>query len=133
MSWLAQFYLESLPLAGLVMIDPMPLDMQHFVNQFELQYTNHKDSPEYRMFQDFAQHWDHWSLKLEPGAVPMLIAITKPRSVWEKAAKATAARQEGGRFGPVPICKLIQKKQNEDFYLENVVDEFADWIQERVL
>jgi hypothetical protein len=60
MSWMASFYLESLPLAGLVMIDPMQLDDMNGINQFCLQYEKLGllESQQYKLYQEFAEHWD---------------------------------------------------------------------------
>jgi hypothetical protein len=60
MSWMASFYLESLPLAGLVMIDPMQLDDMNGINQFCLQYEKLGllESHQYKLYQEFAEHWD---------------------------------------------------------------------------
>ena len=45
---------------------------------------------EYRLFQDFVQHSDHWTLRLEPAAVPTLVLSTLPS--WHSYAVDTAAR-----------------------------------------
>ena len=146
MSWMALFYLESLPLAGLVLVDPLPLDHVNFVNQMELAYAQHKDSIDYRLFQEYSEHWSHWTLQLEPGAVPMLVVSTVSKSGWRKAAQATADRHSGSVHGAVPVVELIidtttktrvrraeAAEPESSTYQERVVDTLADWIQDRVL
>jgi hypothetical protein len=140
MSWISLFYLESLPLAGLILVDPLPLDHQNYVNQFELLYQNYKTSKEYNLYQDYMQHWDHWSLNIEPGAVPMIIVSSKPRGVWKKAAQTTADRHTGNVYGAVPVIELPYTARNkrkgvesEEEYAEQVVDVLADWVIDRVL
>ncbi|GKY96813.1 hypothetical protein MPSEU_000640500 [Mayamaea pseudoterrestris] len=146
-SWLSLFYLESLPLAGLVLVDPLPLHQhQTYVNQFELYYQNHKHSADYKLFQDYMQHWDHWSLQLEPGAVPMVVLSTMTRNVWRRAAQETSQQHSGSVFGNVPVLEMLPAlsriKRNDNVgssdtihyaYVEHVVDVLADWVVDRVL
>jgi hypothetical protein len=113
-SWILQFHLESLPLLGLVLIDPLDFDgKERVAQQYEnyctetrpdLQYTN-----SYRIFQDYVQHYDHWTLRLEPGVVPMCVISTKARTsnpdFWQAAAARTSRRHTmvNGPFGPVAM------------------------------
>ena len=143
LSWMALFYLESLPLAGLVLVDPLPLDHVSFVNQMELAYAQHQDSIDYQLFQEYSEHWSHWTLQLEPGAVPMLVVSTTSKSVWRKAAQATADRHSGPVHGAVPVVELMDvtskrrqsavEAEQESTYGELVVDALADWMEDRVL
>jgi hypothetical protein len=122
MSWMAQFHLESMPLAGLVLVDPLPLDDRNSLNQLELLYQsssgNMTDSLEYLMYQNYKKHFDdNWSaaaLQLEPGVVPLLILQSIRRPAFDKAAVKTAARHENlkGPFGKVPIYKLDSKSED---------------------
>jgi hypothetical protein len=111
MSWMAQFYLEDLPLAALVMVDPMQLDDQNGLNQFQLQYNKLglESSLQYKLFQEYAEHYSHWTLQLEPGVVPMMILYTNPRPGFKRCAENAALRHsssKGGLFGPVPVVKM---------------------------
>jgi hypothetical protein len=134
MSWMAQFYLESLPLKGLVMVDPIPLDSRNDANLFELQYKKLglETSLEFRLFQEFAEHWGHWSLQLEMGSVPMLVIQSMDRPAFRKAAEATARRHgsKDSQFGPVPILKLLEGKENTPQDATNIIGE---WIVDQVL
>jgi hypothetical protein len=107
-SFMTQFYLESLPLSGLIMIDPLPFSSTSTSNRntgrksiddssdtkstsaFELYrnyYNMHCNADEnsrdivlqreyYDIIDDYINHWDHWTLKIEPGSIPMLILST---------------------------------------------------------
>ena len=97
LSWMAQFYLESLPLAGLIMIDPLPFTTERAHELYQTQYDANKGSNNstgststgsttkgmilskeyYDIIQDYNEHWDHWTLKIEAGSIPMLILSTK--------------------------------------------------------
>jgi hypothetical protein len=86
LSWLAQFYLESLPLAGLIMVDPLPLNDEKACALYEKYHKNHRTSagdesashpePFYAIYTDYVNYWDHWTLKLESGSVPMMVLST---------------------------------------------------------
>lgn len=127
--WLAQFYLESLALQGLVMVDPLPLDDRNGINQFELVYRKQglQDSMEYRLYQEFSEHWDHWTLRLEPGVIPMLVVETMKRPTFHRLALATANRHSdpSGPFGPVPVIQLDRD--------DDIVDVLDDWIDSKAL
>ena len=127
MSWMASFYLESLPLAGLVLVDPMQLDDMNGINQFELQYAKLglDDSLQYKLYQEFSEHWDHWTLKLEPGAVPMMVMYTNARPGYKRCAENTALRH-----GEVPVLKMpstARKHTNE------CIEEIVAWMENAVM
>lgn len=107
-SWMAQFYLEDLPLAALVMVDPMLLDDQNGLNQFQLSYNKLglESSLQYKLFQEYAEHSS--PLKLEPGACPMMILYTNPRPAFKRCAENASLRHSDpkGPFGPVPVEKM---------------------------
>ena len=94
LSWMAQFYLESLPLSGLIMIDPIPFENERAYQLYQSHYDAfradqmNKDGNNssgrlilsdeyYDIINDFNEHWGHWTLKLEAGAIPMMILSTK--------------------------------------------------------
>jgi hypothetical protein len=133
MCWMAQFYLEDLPLAGLVMIDPLPLDDMNGINQFELVYEKkgldkcNAGTAEFAMFQDYVNH--KRALQLEPGVVPMLVLHTILRPAFKCAADNTARRHSdpNGPFGSVPVLTLDCPEE------EAIIDLISEWIDDRVL
>eukprot|EP00527_Entomoneis_sp_CCMP2396_P005921 CAMPEP_0198136834 /NCGR_PEP_ID=MMETSP1443-20131203/415_1 /TAXON_ID=186043 /ORGANISM="Entomoneis sp., Strain CCMP2396" /LENGTH=251 /DNA_ID=CAMNT_0043798113 /DNA_START=46 /DNA_END=801 /DNA_ORIENTATION=+ len=133
MSWLAQFYLQDLPFKGLVMVDPMQLDDQNGINQFQLQYEKLglASSQQYKMFQDYSEHWDHWTLKLEPGSVPMMIMYTADRPGYKRCAENTALRHTTDEnMADIPILKKPSTKSSHE---SDALESIAAWINERVL
>ena len=131
MAWLAQFYLESLPLAGLVLVDPLPLDDRNSFNQLDMLYRkrNLTETTNYKLYQEYAQHWDHWTLQLEAGSVPMLVLQSIDRPSFKKGAAITAKRHSDAdsKAGEVVVQRLDPKKQ------PNVPQIVSDWINLRVL
>ena len=143
--WLAQFYLESLPLAALVLVDPLPFGtnteacrMYENLHQSHVSATantaaastntaasddNNQTHPlEYRLFQDYVQHSEHWTLRLEPAAVPTLVLSTLPS--WYTYAVDTAARHSDGltqRETMVPV----QRVHNDP---DDVMTTIGQWI-----
>jgi hypothetical protein len=94
-SWLAQFYLESLPIKGLIMVDPLPMDHGESVQALERHYAT--SSASFSLFHDYVEHYAHWTMKLEPGSVPMMI-LTTPQidnDIFGKGALRTKVRHEG--------------------------------------
>ena len=114
-SWMAQFYLESLSLAGLVMVDPIQFDDQNGINQFELFYQKHDliNTKEYKLYQEFMEHYDHWTLRLEAGAAPMLVLHTMQRPAWKRAAENTALRHST-EDSNVPLLTLRNDHEAAD-------------------
>lgn len=157
MSWMAQFYLESLPLSGLVMVDPLLFNDDDDDNSacrlYERLYKRHvhsgDDRPmpehivsrEYALFQDYVNHWDHWSLKLEPGVIPMMVLVSSATGLapsegssssseavlWQRHAEATAARHSSPESGPVPVVEIDASNRGE------CVRTVCSWIEEEVL
>lgn len=139
-SWVIQFYLESFPLAGLILVDPIPFDDTDSVRALERFYEQQKAEQHHtksqihqashgngtrtlsRVFYDYANHGEHWSLRLEPGAVPMLIVSTQPQ--WESAAQRTRRRHivEGS---DIPLLS------QPDF--DTMVEHIVAWIDDQVL
>jgi hypothetical protein len=156
-SWMAQFYLESLPLAGLVMVDPLPFDDEDACFCFQRQYKQHyypgNDRPtpdftlsrEYALFQDYINHFDHWALRLERGIIPMLVLATS-NVVWEQEnsqkmlawqleySKKTAARHSvptgsssRTSLGNVPVIQIDSSNREE------CAQTICSWIEKDVL
>ena len=110
-SWCAQFYLESLSLKGLAMIDPILLE-----NVGETETKAIRKLKEYSD-QSFASKkvvaWDKLlqgaqerNLLLEPGVIPMIVMHSYDDPVCKISATHVAQRHSGGddsRFGDVPV------------------------------
>ena len=138
MSWMAQFYLESLPFKGLVMVDPIQLDGDdaYGIEQFQRLYKENdlESSQQYRMFLEYTEHWGHWSLKLEPGSVPMMVMHTiTNRPELKSCAEYTALRHTvcgGDSDDPVPVYDAsLEDLDHERGCLETI----TSWISQRVL
>lgn len=137
-SWMAQFYLESLPLAGLLLMDPIPLDDVNGINQFKLLYEKKQleGSLEFSLFREFTEHWDHYSLRVEPGSVPMSVAYSfASRAAFKRTAENTARRHHPDYLKTEvdPVLRVhkfpIDQKDHELHVLQHTVE----WIEEEVL
>jgi uncharacterized membrane protein len=113
LSWMAQFYLESLPLAGLVMIDPIPFTTRESYQLYSQTYFPTTTTPSsqrqqppnqgdrilpydyYSILQDYDNHWDHWTLKIEPASIPMLILSTMISQSMIENTGTTSAKDDG--------------------------------------
>jgi hypothetical protein len=135
MSWQATFYLESLPLAGLVMIDPMQLDDQNGINQFELQYEKLQlqQTVQYQLYQEYREHWDHWTLKLEPGSVPMLILYTQDRPGYKRCAENTALRHSSSSDTTTTNIPVLKMPSTARSHVQDCITEITTWIDTHVL
>jgi hypothetical protein len=136
MSWLSQFFLESLPLKGLVMIDALPLDDQQGIHRFQAVYKSRllEESLEYKLFQDYANNWGHWTLRLEPGSVPMLVLYSFAQSGFEAFAMSTAqrhTRRDDEVAGEIPVVALLKGDSGQ--LVDEAVSVVSEWILERVL
>jgi hypothetical protein len=128
----AQYYLESLPLQGLIMVDPILL----------------KDDGDDKCLKNILAHnsidesdWDRFylsSLLLERNAVPMMVILSTHHEEWNEASRRVAARHsdEKGLYGNVAVLNLTEimsekgAKDNEGVLLVDLVN---DWIDENVL
>lgn len=132
MSWMAQFYLESLALSGLVLVDPLPLDQDDGVRTLEAAFLNsfaaarEEESRSSILFQEYANHWDHWSLKLEAGAVPMMVVSTEEEWKW---AADKAVERHSTIESPVAVLHCYGDIATEKILLS----EISAWIEEEVL
>ena len=137
-SWLAQFYLESLPLKGLVLVDPIQLDDTSGIHQFQSFYKHLglETSQQYQMFQEYAEHWGHWTLKLEPGSVPMMALHTTNQPELKKCVVETAQRHSvfnNDSEVDADLIPILELPANSPSHESDVVDTIAKWISERVL
>lgn len=135
-SWVAQFYLESLPLAGLIMVDPLPLDDTKGIDQFQSYFRERglDQTREYRMFQEFQEHWGHWMLQLEAGSVPMGVFYTVNRPGFQRCAESTAYRHSlsDGPFGAV-CAEQIPLMNSPEEHAQEAMEYFHEWLDEHVL
>jgi hypothetical protein len=138
MSWMAQFYLESLPIAGLILVDPLPLGDRNSLNQIDMLYqkSGMQNSLEYTMYKNYVQHFDkNWgatALQLEAGSVPLLVLQSMRGFAFDKASLKTADRHENleGPFGKVLIYKLDE--EGEDDAKKNIPAILTSWINHHV-
>jgi hypothetical protein len=139
MCWMAQFHLESMPFAGLVLVDPLPLQDRNSLNQMELLYQKRgmENSLEYKMYKNYVAHFkDNWgatALQLEPGVVPMLVLQSFNRPAFDKAAIKTADRHENldGPFGKVMRYKLFEA--GDDPATKDIPAIITSWINHHVV
>lgn len=126
MSSLAQFYLESLPLAGLVMVDPLPLDNTESVKALERHYAEQTVVPiASLLFNDYVEHYAHWTMKLEPGSVPMMIIMTQnDNKIYANGAENTKRRHDGEGLHVSLVCGIRE---------EELGSKVVNWINEQVL
>ena len=133
-SWQAQFYLESLPLAGLVMIDPISFDDRNGLNQYQLfiEKRNLLSTTEHHLFTDFVDNWGHWTLRLEAGSVPMLVVNTIQRPAFKRFAEITAHRHADseGVYGKVPVASLSQEG---DSHVNDLLSVVCSWVDDVVI
>jgi hypothetical protein len=137
-SWYAQFFLESFPLKGLVLVDPLCFDRVRgdeqdlATNRLERDLQDHglESAREFQQLQAIYNGLETRKLKLEPNAVPMRVFQTLPDPGYASAAVETAERHSDpdGPFGIVSV---------RDFSLSNNIDEIMidirNWIDQDVL
>jgi hypothetical protein len=71
-SWVAQYYLESLSLAGLILVDPMFEPSSELLKELKNLYSD-ASVQEHNMLNRIQSGQESRPLKLEPGVIPMLI------------------------------------------------------------
>lgn len=130
----AQYYLESLSLLGLVMVDPILITNGENDDNEEMTRilaTCNIDERDWEGFQSS-------SLLLEPNAVPMMVVLSSQNKAWNTASRRVAARHsdEEGLFGIVPVLDLHElsgESGNAQSEGDLMVDLVNDWIDENVL
>jgi len=122
-SWISQLYLESYSLSGLVLIDPVLLDDS--VKTTRLVEANlDRNTRSAEIFHDYCNHWDHWSLRLEPGSVPMMVVST--RSTFADASRIAAERHStNGKVVP-----FISAPDEGDVVSIDLLERVIAWIDE---
>mmetsp|Transcript_24328 Transcript_24328/g.27144 ORF Transcript_24328/g.27144 Transcript_24328/m.27144 type:complete len:363 (+) Transcript_24328:102-1190(+) len=128
----AQYYLESLSLKGLIMIDPI------LINDEKDDYCNDDDDDTVTLLRskvlftivgttniterfqndDDQDRFRSSRLLIEPNAVPMMVVLTVPNDeVWNRSSRFVATRHSNpdGPYGMVEIVDLTtEKKKNEN-------------------
>jgi len=127
----AQYYLESMALQGLVMIDPILMDdedngheeISSLLSRLYQQPTDDEDKERFRSSR----------LLVEPTAVPMMVVMTIPDSkAWSHSSQFVAARHgdPDGPYGIVPIVDLTEMDETEANSATTVLDRINEWIDQ---
>jgi hypothetical protein len=124
-SLLAQYYLESLPLSGLIMVDPIvePLSSE-FLDSLQSMYSL-KSIREREFLQGLQKDLEKKGLKLEAGVIPMFVISTIPSLEDQALATVLRHRNPKNRNGEVSFLKLIES--------EKLIHRFIRWIEETVV
>lgn len=127
----AQYYLESMALQGLVMIDPILMDdedngheeISSLLSRLYQQPADDEDKERFRSSR----------LLVEPNAVPMMVVMTIPDSkAWSHSSQFVAARHgdPDGPYGIVPIVDLTEMDETEANSATTVLDRINEWIDQ---
>lgn len=127
----AQYYLESMALQGLVMIDPILMDdedngheeISSLLSRLYQQPGDDEDKERFRSSR----------LLVEPNAVPMMVVMTIPDSkAWSHSSQFVAARHGDphGPYGIVPIVDLTEMDETEVNPAITVLDRINEWIDQ---
>lgn len=122
-SWVAQYYLESLPLTGLIMVDPMMMDSSpESIEEVKGLYRTKNDL---HLFDQIRSGAESRPLKLEAGVVPMLVWKTSTSRVLQASADLTAERHsdETGPFGEVQVDMVAVDGHSCPELISNWIDE----------
>jgi hypothetical protein len=112
----AQYYLESYPLQGLIMVDPILL--------MDDEKEEHNDDGDSMIPELLAQlvtderdidRFRNSHLMLEPNSVPMMVVRSTVHTAWNQATQQVAARhsQDDGPFGIVPVIDVVKIQEEE--------------------
>jgi hypothetical protein len=132
-SWSAQFYLESFPLKGLVMIDPILFDQQFEENDGKtsaalkdrVSAVTRNQPLNFEKWETFLLGALEKKLRLEPNSVPMLVMSSQ--NMFTSASKNVAKRHSDndGLFGEVLMREITT---SNDKNLENIMRDIYRWI-----
>jgi len=123
-SWVAQFYLERLPLSGLVMVDPFVEPCSEVMEVIIRQGSIGKSSTSnVGILSQIERGVENRELKLEPGVVPMLVLMSLDNQQIRNASKITAERHYDPR-GPFEV--------NIEDAEDNPVEQIQTWIENEI-
>jgi hypothetical protein len=129
-SWCAQSYLESFPLQGLAMFDPIQLDqMDDNLEADEIStwvetMTLGNSNEDVQNWKRLVEEAKDRKLRLEPNAVPMLVFSTTNSDVCKTAATSMAQRHGDGDglYGHVPLIDAT------DVNTDMIIAEIDAWV-----
>lgn len=129
-SWVAMFYLESLPLNGLVAIDPIQFDdLMHAKDVIGVDRCGDVEG-EYHLFLEASKK----KLKLEPNAVPMLILDSLTggpiggRGGPSREECERVARRHGDENGPYGLVMVQECPATNPGAVIEIIDEWVESI-----
>lgn len=123
-SWLAPYYLESLPLSGLVMVDPIELTRD---SARDLKTLYPPDATEQEVLDRICRGEDSRPLLLEPGVLPMLVLSTRVDFVHDASQVAARHSDPDGSFGRYTVKEIDGTDEDE------IADLIHWWIDDNVL
>jgi len=128
-SWIAQFYLESLSLKGLVMVDPISFDVPEAetITKLEEKARQTEFSKELEQWNKLLRQAQQRKLLLEPGVVPMIIMYSYEDPACKLSAMRVAKRHSGekdSRFGDVPVKQILQGDNSN-----HLMTDIDNWIE----
>ena len=138
----AQYYLESFPLKGLIMIDPVLLEGDNSSDETALfsfvanqVYPNDADS---------LDRFRSERLLVEPNAVPMMVVRTISeeiglvdwRAAWRLSSQHVADRHgdNEGPYGIVPVVDMVESSttdyKDDDMFATLLLEDINRWVDE---
>lgn len=131
-SLIAQYYLESLPLAGLVLVDPVLINHKDVLQKLETRLG--QASIQHEFVESLLSDGNATRpLKLEPGVVPMLVFQSLQDECFRKASNDVALRHGDpeGIFGPIPLHDVSSSDRETEALA--AIDVITEWIDDSVL
>lgn len=127
-SLMAQYYLSSHSLAGLIMVNPVLMDSTSVL--WKLYGDIPSGSTEHDFVERILTGKETQSLKLEPGTAPTLVIQSVQDRDFQKAANDVALlhNDPNGRFGEVLVHDMSETEDAME-----AIDTICDWIDNRVL
>eukprot|EP00544_Gedaniella_sp_CCMP2646_P004531 CAMPEP_0202495930 /NCGR_PEP_ID=MMETSP1361-20130828/18321_1 /ASSEMBLY_ACC=CAM_ASM_000849 /TAXON_ID=210615 /ORGANISM="Staurosira complex sp., Strain CCMP2646" /LENGTH=237 /DNA_ID=CAMNT_0049127117 /DNA_START=41 /DNA_END=751 /DNA_ORIENTATION=+ len=109
MSLIAQYYLESLPLAGLVLVDPILIHHVDVLKELKTRLRGDRTGIQREFVNELLTATRPRPLKLEPGAVPILVLQSIQDDIFRQASHDVAHRHwdPDGAFGEIPVHDLM--------------------------
>jgi hypothetical protein len=143
----ALYYLESYPLRGLIMVNPLSFHLD------DVDDEQHHSFPQFILHENWHRFENCNELLLEPNAVPMMVVSTIPATSWIRAAHNVADRHsdEDGPYGMVPVIDLNHLDEQDrrkfeshqvakgvslgetDRHMDMLIYVMNQWIEEEVL